>query len=123
MHNQGVHAIFASNLVMFSAAITFAAAGIIMSICFHDFLWFARFGSLITGVGIVLFNRPAIVRQDLLTKGQMTTGLSSLDPEHYRRVKEPIPSAVEEDRKSRNAVWLVFSLLSLAFSIRASAIF
>ena len=98
--------IFANNWIMVGAASIFTAVGIVLSICLHDFMWFARFGSVITAIGIILFNRPVIVRQDLLLDVQMAeTGLSSRDPEHYRRVQEPIPPAVVEDRRSRHALY------------------
>jgi uncharacterized membrane protein YfcA len=90
---------------MVGAATILAIVGIVLSIYLHEFLWFARFGSVITFIGIVLFNRPRIIRQDLLPDVQMAeTGLSSHDPEHYRRVQEPIPPAVVDDQRSRRAL-------------------
>jgi hypothetical protein len=97
--------IFANNAIMVGAACVFGAIGIFMSICTRNFMWFERFGSMIACVGILLLNRPNIVGQDILPDVEMAeTGLSSHDAEHYRRVNEPIPPAVVEDQKSRNAV-------------------
>ena len=107
--------ILANNAIMVSAACVFGAIGIFLSICARDFMWFERFGSMITCVGILLLNRPNIVRQDILPDIKMAaTGLSSHDPEHYRRVNEPIPPAVVEDQRSRHAVgsfgpWIIIS--------------
>jgi len=98
--------IFGNNQVMVSAAASFAIVGIVTSICLRDFSWFARFGSVITAVGIILFNRYVILGQDILPDVKMAdTGLSSHDPEHYRRVQEPVPRAVVEDQYSRKAVY------------------
>jgi hypothetical protein len=98
--------IFANNQIMVSAATSFAIVGIVTSICLRNFLWFGRFGSVITAVGIILFNRYVIVDRDILPDVTMAeTGLSSRDPEHYRRVQEPIPRAVVEDQYSRKAVY------------------
>jgi hypothetical protein len=80
--------IFANNQIMISAATSFAIVGIVTSICLRNFSWFARFGSVITAIGIIVFNRYVIVGQDILPDVKMAeTGLSSHDPEHYRRVQ------------------------------------
>jgi hypothetical protein len=98
--------IVANNQIMVTAATSFAIVGIVTSICLRDFSWFARFGSMITAIGIILFNRYVIVGQDILPDVKMAeTGLSSHDPEHYRRVQEQIPPAVVEDQYSRKAVY------------------
>ena len=98
--------ILANVPLMICAACVFAAVGALLSICFRDFMWLERFGSVITCVGILLLNRPTFVRQDILIDVKMVSGLSSLDPKHYRQVNEPIPPAVVEDRKSREAVYI-----------------
>jgi len=102
---------------MASTAAVLAITGVIISICLSDFSWFARFGALITGIGIVVLNRPAIIRQDILMNIKMSTGLSSLDPEHYRRVNEPVPDAVVEDRRSRDAVSLFGPVITLTGTV------
>jgi hypothetical protein len=93
--------------LMTLAAVFFAVIGVLLSMCLRDFIWFERFGSMITCVGILLLSRPALVGQDILLDVKMTTGLSSLDPEHYRAVDEPIPPAVIQDRRSRRAVYQI----------------
>lgn len=97
--------IFANNQTMITAATCCAVVGIITSIYLRDFRWFARFGSVITAIGIILFNRYVIVGQDPLLDVKMAdTGLSSRDPKHYPLVKEEVPAAVVEDQHSRKAV-------------------
>jgi hypothetical protein len=98
--------IFANNQIMVTAATGFAIVGIVTSVCLRDFSWFARFGSVITAIGIILFNRHVIVGQDILPDVEMAeTGLSSHDPQHYRLVEEQLPPAVVEDQYSRKAVY------------------
>jgi hypothetical protein len=90
---------------MTGAAILLAAFGVGISVCARDFGWFARFGSLITFIGIIVLNRPSLVGQDILLDVTMAdTGLGSTNPEHYRRVNEPVPPAVIQDQLSRSAV-------------------
>lgn len=79
-------------------------AGFALSLLLRDFSWFQRFGSLITGIGIVVLNRPRIVKQDLLLDVLMAPGMSSLDPEYYHSVGERVPDVVIDDRRSRDAV-------------------
>ncbi len=110
--------ILANNAIMVVAACVFGTIGIFLSICVHDFKWFERFGSMIMCVGILLLNRPNIVRQDILPDVKMAeTGLSSHDPQHYHRVNEPIPPAVAEDQKSRNAVGIFGPWITLIGTI------
>jgi hypothetical protein len=98
--------IFANNQIMTGAATSFAILGVVTSICLRNFSWLARFGSVITAIGIILFNRYVIVGQDPLPNVRMAeTGLSSRDPEHYWRVQKPIPPPVVEDQSSRKAVY------------------
>jgi hypothetical protein len=94
----------AHTILMTSTAAVLVVTGVLISICLSDFSWLTRFGALVTFIGIVVLNRPVIIRRDILPHVKMTTGLSSLDPGHYRLVNEPVPDAVVEDRRSRNAV-------------------
>ena len=84
------------------------AAGALISVWQHNFQWLARFGALVICVGILILARPAIVRADIkLHIAMAETGMSHLDPEHYRRINQPIPEYVTEDLKSREAVgWI-----------------
>ena len=110
--------IFANNQNMITSAICFAIVGIILSICLRDFSWFGRFGSVITAIGIILFNRYVVVGQDPLPDVKMAeTGLSSRDAKHYLGVGEEIPPAVIEDQENRKAVYF-----GLAFTLAGTVI-
>ncbi len=84
----------------------------------HDFLWLGRFGALITGIGIIVISRPAVKGTDTLLQVVMDeSGLTSNEPEYYRRRNEPIPDAVIEDQESRKAVGILGPLLTLTGTV------
>jgi hypothetical protein len=110
-----VRKIIANNAIMFVTAIILAVIGISVSIWQRDFSWFARSGSIITCIGIIIISRPSIIVQDILDSVKMAdTGLLSNDPEHYRRLGEPIPDCVIEDGKSRKAVGILGPIVIFA---------
>jgi hypothetical protein len=92
--------------LLLAMAVTSAAVGLAVSIWQQNFECLSRSGSVITFIGILLFNRHVILRKNLLLDVKMETGLSSLDPKHYQRVGEPVPPAVLADQKSRRAIRL-----------------
>lgn len=86
---------------MLTLATLLAIGGLSLSLTAHDFTWFSRGGALVVAVGITLLSRASVIREDILThvvEGE--TGLSRLDPEHYRQVGEPVPDWVHEDRRT-----------------------
>jgi hypothetical protein len=106
--------ILTNNPLMLSTAGFLAMVGIVVSLWRSDFSWFARFGSVITGIGMVILTRPSIIGKDILLHiGMAETGLSQLDREHYRRVGEPIPDWLIEDEKSRKAVGVFGPVVTL----------
>jgi hypothetical protein len=67
-------------------------AGLLSGYILRDFTWFARCGALIVAVGITLLSRASMIREDIMTHIiSDETGLSHLDPEHYKRIDDPIP--------------------------------
>jgi len=83
----------------------FIIIGLVLASSFRDFMWFARFGSLVVGVGVVLISRPTIIGKDIKNDVIMAeTGRSCLDPEHYAKLGQPVPDWLTEDLKSRRAV-------------------
>lgn len=97
-----------SNILLALVSTALLAAGVAISIGHHDFHWLARFGALVICGGIILLARPAILGQDIRSHIlKEETGLSHIDPEHYRKLGEPIPDFVKQDLRSRTAVgWL-----------------
>ena len=90
------------------AAVALLVVGSIASLMCHDFRWLSRFGALVICAGIIILARPAILGEDIKTHiGMAETGLSHLDPEHYRKIGQPVPDYVIQDLRSRTAVgWL-----------------
>lgn len=88
-------------------------AGITASVWWHDFMWLARFGSLLVAIGVALLARTSFTGQDLRVGIKMAdTGLSQLDPEHYRRLGEPMPDWLVRELRDRLAVGLLGPLVS-----------
>jgi len=73
-------------------AIVMAIIGISLSIIKSDWLWFSRFGSLITIAGLLLLSSPSFVKGIYLSNAS-AFGFASLDEDGNTRVTN------EEDRK------------------------
>lgn len=98
---------------MLTLAVLLAIGGLLLSHVLNDFRWFARCGALVVSVGITLLSRASVIREDIrahVIKDQ--TGLSHLDPDHYKQINEPIPEWVHEDRRTRAAVGVWGPLVS-----------
>jgi hypothetical protein len=96
---------FGDTRTMLAIAMLLALAGFLLGYVLKDFTWFARFGGLIVSVGITLLSRASIIREDIKTHtAENQTGLSHLDPEHYKQIGMPIPEWVREDLRTRRAV-------------------
>jgi hypothetical protein len=90
---------------MLSLATSLALGGFLLGYELHDFTWFSRSGSLVVSVGITLLARATIVHEDIQGHViQEQTGLSHLNPEHYKQLKEPIPEWVRLNKRTRSAV-------------------
>jgi hypothetical protein len=90
---------------MLAIAILLSVAGLLSGYILRDFTWFARCGALIVAVGITLLSRASMIREDIMTHIITDeTGLSHLDPEHYKRIGDPIPDWVLLDLRTRAAV-------------------
>lgn len=103
---------------MVTLAAVFGLIGLAIGYEFRDFTWFSRFGALVVAVGIALISRASVIGSDIKFHViTADTGLSHLDPEHYRRLGEPIPDWVIEDMKSRQAVGTLGPIVSLAGTV------
>ena len=81
-----------------------AIIGSIVGYLSKDFLWFARFGSIIIWVGILFLARTAFTG-DLLPHIKMADSpFYSNQIEHYKYVKKKIPPIIQIDIKARKAV-------------------
>lgn len=98
---------------MVAVAILLSLGGLLIGYVCKDFTWFARFGALVVAIGITLLSRASLIRQDIMTHVlQSETGLSHLNPEHYKQIGEPVPDWVHEDRQTRAAVGVWGPLVS-----------
>jgi hypothetical protein len=97
-----------NNWLMISLALAFLVVGIWISVSSKNFQWLSRFGALVICTGVVTLARPGILREDIKFPIIMSeTGLSNLDPEHWKKLGQSCPDYVQEDLKSRTAVgWL-----------------
>ena len=94
-------------------AAIFAVVGLLLGYFVRDFTWFARSGALVVAVGLVLLSRAGVIGNDILVHvGSAQTSVSFLDPEHYRRLGEPVPEYVLEDLRTRAAVGFWGPLIS-----------
>jgi hypothetical protein len=90
---------------MVAVAILLSLGGLLIGYVCKDFTWFARFGALLS--------RASLIRQDIMTHVlQSETGLSHLNPEHYKQIGEPVPDWVHEDHQTRAAVGVWGPLVS-----------
>lgn len=100
-----MRAFFGNTQSMLMLAVLLAIGGLSLSLVAYNFTWFSRAGSLVVAVGITLLSRASVIREDIRTHViEDETGLSRLNPEHYRQMGEPIPDWVHEDRRTRAAV-------------------
>jgi hypothetical protein len=103
--NLKMRSLFGDVRLMLTIAILLALGGLLIGFVLKDFSWFARFGGLVVAVGITLLSRASVIGEDIRTHiAQNETGLSHLDPEHYKQTGKPIPEWVQEDRRTRKAV-------------------
>jgi hypothetical protein len=108
-----MRAFLGNTRVMLTLAVLLAVVGLLLSYVFNDFTWFARCGALVVAVGITLLSRASVIREDIITHViEAETGLSQLDPDHYKQINEPIPEWVHEDRRTRAAVGVWGPLVS-----------
>jgi hypothetical protein len=100
--------LFTNTWAMLAIAILVSVAGLLSGYLLRDFTWFARCGALVVAVGITLLSRASMIREDIMPHIiNDETGLSHLDPEHYKQIGEPIPAWVLLDLRTRAAegVW------------------
>lgn len=98
---------------MVAIAILLSLGGLLIGYVCEDFTWFARFGALVVAIGITLLSRASLIRQDIMTDVlQSETGLSHLNPEHYKQIGKPVPDWVHEDHRTRAAVGVWGPLVS-----------
>lgn len=89
--------------LMLVLAIGGAVAGLAQSFYCHDFMWFARSGSIVVCAGVMLlWNSVLKGRQILDVVG--VSGFMLDDPQHYEAVGEPVPDHVWEIRSIKLAV-------------------
>jgi hypothetical protein len=103
-----------NNVFLTLVSLALFVIGVWLSIEKHDFLWLSRFGALIISTGIIVLARPAILGKDIDSDAiYPETGLSFMDPNHYKKTGEPYPEWVKENVHSRTAVGWLGPLLCL----------
>ena len=109
-----MRSLIANNTFMIVLAICLMLVGAYVGYTHKDFMWFARFGALVVAVGLALLSRSSVIGIDVKMHVTMAeTGLSHLDPDHYRKLGEPVPAYVSEDQKMRFAVGVLGPIISL----------
>jgi len=108
--------LIANTTIMVFAAVALIIIGAVVGFRAQDFSWFARFGSLVTCIGIIVISRPSITRKDILVPIVMDaqSGLTQRDPEYYLSRHEPVPDWVWQDVLSRRAVGVYGPIVTLA---------
>lgn len=113
-----INTVFADTRAMLLITIVLILSGLCLSYMLRDFTWFARFGALIVAVGITLLSRASIIRQDIMAHVfEAETGLSHLNPEHYKKIGEPVPEWVHNDLRTRKAVGFWGPLVSFTGTV------
>ena len=104
--------LLSSNRFLLAASVGLLIVGCAFSFAGCNFQWLSRFGALIICAGVIALARPSLIRADILPSIIMAdTGLDHLDPAHYKKLNEPIPNYVIEDKKSRFAVGILGPVL------------
>lgn len=99
-------------------AVICVGLGIVFSFVQRDFMWLARSGAVVVGIGIVALSRTFILKKDLLTEIGASDGGGNVNgPEYYRSRGETIPPYVEEDQRSRFALGIVGPAMSFVGSL------
>lgn len=97
--------LLSNNSFLVLSAVFVGVAGFIISFVVRDFMWFARFGSLIVAIGIILLSQATILNIDVsLDVLGAETDLSLFSEEYYARVNEPVPEWVPPHRAARFAL-------------------
>lgn len=101
-----MRSILGNKWLMLAIAIIGALTGFWQSVHYHDFMWFARSGSVVVSAGVMLlWNSVLKGRQIFDVEG--VSGFMLDDPRHYEAVGEPVPDHVWEIRSIKLAVeWL-----------------
>jgi hypothetical protein len=100
------------------AAIVISIIGFFQSIYCENFVWFARSGSLVVGIGIVLLARTYIVKKDLLLEIQSSeTPYNINSPDHFKALDLPVPEYVKNDLASRAAIGVIGPIISFIGTI------
>ena len=110
--------LISNNRLMAITAVVFLVAGLLIGYSVKDFMWFARSGSILVGIGVALFSRPAVIGQEIrFSVIKLETGLGHNDPAHYHRLGESVPSWVIQDRESRLAVGVLAPIITFIGTI------
>jgi hypothetical protein len=113
-----IHSLLGDTRVILFITILLILCGLLLGCIFRDFAWFSRFGALVVGMGITLLSRASVIREDIIAHAIETeTGLSHLNPEHYKKIGRPIPEWVHKDYQTRKAVGVWGPAVSLTGTI------
>ena len=107
----------ASSRAMLAVAVMSVAVGVAGSAVARDCTWLARSGAIVVAVGIALVSRFGVQGRDPRQTIGMDFGLTSLDPEYYRKAGEPIPEWLAVELRDRQAVGVLGPLVSLVGTV------
>ena len=101
-------ALLTNNKFTASVSCVLPAVGLIVGWLCHDFTWFARFGALLVGWGIVVLSRAFIAGTELRDRiDDETTGYNVYSREGYIAQGKPIPEFVLEQERNLFALGIL----------------
>ena len=110
--------IFKNNRLLVALSIIIAIIGLLAGYTEKDFMWFARSGSLVVAIGILLISRTSFTGRDLLTPIiGAGTEVNVNSPDHFKKLGEPVPKYVLTDVEARNAIGKLGPLVTFAGTI------
>lgn len=82
-----------------------AISGVAASLFTHDFVCFSRSGAIVVAMSVIFLSQAGLIGHELRPSIKMSeTGLSQLDPEHYKKLGQPVPQWLVTDLKARFAI-------------------
>ena len=103
-----------NNQVMAGLCAAILLIGFLAACWKNDFVWFARCGSLVVGLGLVVLCRAVVSGHEVKpTIIGADTGLNMNSRAHFERLGEPVPEYILEQERNLLAIGVLGPLLSI----------
>lgn len=110
--------LFISNNALIMTAVVLVLYGFSHGFIVKDFIWFARSGSLVVAIGILLLSRTFLSGEDLLLFiGDEETLENKNHPEYYKKRQLEIPEYIKNDQDSRKSIGIYGPVISAVGTI------